>query len=234
MKRLTFFLLFMSISLQCLSGAAARDFYGNTKYPGPKARPDVGLYEVTQPDNVDPQKYTAREVDWFPRKGLDFVPLEEDMPLRTWTFRSDGPRLAYDQPEQLEAHLIGFRGIGNTVSNPFIGDGGPLEPAIILRLADGRKRCFIRGTFCEEDKAYIMGLWLKEMDRIKATLDKTERPVKKFNNAEFGKPGSAYLETEHFRWYCGTQQGSDDDHWSNEGDPAKARIYRDGALAAAE
>jgi hypothetical protein len=111
MKRLTIYLLFLSTSLQCLSVAAARDFYGNTKYPGPKARPDVGLYEVTQPDDADPRKHTAREVAWFPRKGLDFVPLEAEMPLRTWTFRPDGPRLAYDQPKQFEAHLIGFRGI---------------------------------------------------------------------------------------------------------------------------
>ena len=117
-ETIDFFLLFLSISLPCLSVAAAGDFYGNTKYPGPKARPDVGLYEVTQPDDADPQKYIPREVAWFPRKGLDFVPLEADMPLRTWTFRSDGPRPAYDQPRQFEAHLIGFRGIWG-LPNPF-------------------------------------------------------------------------------------------------------------------
>jgi len=32
-------------------------------------------------------------VDWFPRKGVDFVPLEANMPLRTWTFSSNGRRL---------------------------------------------------------------------------------------------------------------------------------------------
>jgi len=162
------------------------------------------------------------------------VPLKGDLPRRTWAYRADGPRRAFDQPERFEAHLIGFRGIGNTVGDPFSGKSGPLEPAVILRLPDGRKRCFVRGTFCEADQAYIMDLWLAEMDRIQATFDQTERPVKKFTSARFGEPGSAYLETEHFRWHSGTQQGTGDDHWSNEGDPAKAKIYRDGSLAAAE
>ncbi len=45
------------------------------------------------PDDADPQKYIPREVDWFPRKGVDFVPLEANMPLRTWTFSSNGRRL---------------------------------------------------------------------------------------------------------------------------------------------
>jgi len=125
MKRVTPFLLFLSLSLQCFAVAAARDFYGNTKYRGPKARPGVGLYKVTQPDDADPQKHIPREVHWFPRRGLDFVPLEADMPLRTWTFRPDGPRRAYDQPKQFKAHLIGFRGIGNTVSNAFLSTSSP-------------------------------------------------------------------------------------------------------------
>ena len=60
-----------------------------------------------------------------------------------------GKRQKWSAPKQFQAHLIGFRGIGNTMSDKFTGDGGPIEPAVVLRLPDGRKRCFPRGSFGE-------------------------------------------------------------------------------------
>ena len=71
--------------------------------------------------------------------------------------------------KQFDAHLIGFRGIGSRVGDPF-GDkakalalGKGICPAVVLRLPDGRKRCFPRGSFSDADQAYIVGLYDKEM-----------------------------------------------------------------------
>ena len=67
-------------------GPAPYDFYANTVYPGPKLRPDVEFYQVTQAGKGDPLAYERREVDWWPRKGVDVVEVKPGMPLRTWTW----------------------------------------------------------------------------------------------------------------------------------------------------
>ena len=100
------------------AGAAADDydFYAGLQYPGAKLRSDVDVYKVKEAGKGDPKAYERREVDWWPRKGVDIVEVKEGMPLRTWT-RRDG-----EQPREFKAHLIGFRGIGNKHGNPY---GGP-------------------------------------------------------------------------------------------------------------
>ena len=85
-----------------------------------------------------------------------------------------------------------------------------------------------------------MDLYVKEMDRIKAGLDKTPRvkrpsgDVKFPNNAKPGEPGTMQVESEHFVWLSGSQAGSDGDPWVNEKEPDKAQWYRDGSVQCAE
>ncbi|MBT3296061.1 MAG: hypothetical protein HN383_12380 [Verrucomicrobia bacterium] len=384
--------------LACQAAIAADyDFYANTRYPGAKLRPDVELYDVKQPGGGDPLTYERREVDWWPRKGVDIIAVKKGMPLRTWTLRAGplktisagdvkpvleemetleskkntgdrffrrirgylyppasgeftfvfaaddqgslflstdekpenkkriawnsvwakhrrwnmfasqtsekilleggkryyievvhqeqsfgdhvsvgwqgpsidaitiidgeflsgmdgkrgtivaerkttpvvGKRQAWSAPGKFEAHLIGFRGMGNTMTSTFGGgDGGPREPGVVLRLPDGRKRFFGTGTFSQTDKTYIMDLYVKEMKRIKKGLVKTEyikRPNATFpNNAKPGELGTTHVESEHFVWMSGSQAGSDSDPWMNELEPEKAQWYRDGSIECAE
>jgi len=234
---------------------ASYDFYANTKYPGPILRPDVELYKVEQAGNDHPLAYERREVEWWPRKGVDIIEVREGMPEREWTFRraavdaqtgeligpSDAELLAWGRPRTFKAHLIGFRGIGNIMTSKWGDrDGGPREPAVVLRLDDGRKRSFPSGSFSEEDKQYIMDLYVQEMDRITASLDTTPRvkppsmDIKYPNNAKPGEPGTMQVESKHFIWLSGSQAGSDDDPWVSEKDPDKAQWYRDGSVKSAE
>ncbi len=405
MKRSAFYIVVLGLSSAVfLAGESfaqeAYDYFRNVQYPGPNLRPDVELYQVKQAGKDDPLAYQRREVDWWPRKGVDIIEVREGMPLRTWTLRpgpfdsvdapaigkpveevletleapqnvgvryfrrisgylyppatgdytfvfaaddkgalylslddqpenrkriagnetwvghrqwdkfpsqtsasipleqgkryyievlheellgndhvsvgwkgpgidqieiidgaylsgldgkrgrilaqrtdvpNDFPLRAVQAPRQFEAHLIGFRGIGNTMTSKWGGrDGGPREPAVVLRLADGRKRCFVSGSFSEADKQFIMDLYVKEMDRIKAGLDQTPRvkppsmDIKYPNNAKPGEPGTMQVESKHFIWLSGSQAGSDGDPWVNEKDPAKAQWYRDGSVKCAE
>lgn len=109
------------------------------------------------------------------------------------------------------------------------GDGGPLEPAVVLRLPDRRKRCFLRGSFCEADKKYIMYLYVKEMERIKAGLENVERvkrpdsDISLPDNAKPGEPGTMQVESEHFIWLSGSKAGSDEDPWVSKKAPDKAQ-----------
>jgi len=222
----------------CAGAAASEyDFYAGLRYPGAKRRADVALYKAKQAGKGDPKAYERREVDWWPRRGVDVVDVKEGMPLRTWTLRTQ--QIA-DGTARLQAHLVGFRGMGNTTSNPFRGDGGPWEPGVVLRLSDGRKRCFVRGSFSDEDRAYIMDLYVREMKRIKAGLDKTPRvkrsgaDIRWPNNAKPGQPGTMQVESEHFIWVSGSQAGSEGDPWVNEKAPDKAEWYRRGTVECAE
>jgi len=153
---------------------------------------------------------------------------------------ASGGRRPFGVPRQFEAHLIGFRGIGNTMSSKFSGDGGPPEPAVVLRLANGTKRCFPRGSFCETDKQFIMHLYVKEMNRIKVGLDKTPRikppsaDIHWPNNARPGEPGTMQVESEHFIWLSGSQPGDENCPWVNDKEPDKAEWYRRGSIECAE
>jgi len=178
--------------------AADYDFYAGVRYPGAKLRNDVQRYKVDQAGSGDRTAYEHRQVHWWPRKGVDVVEVKQGMPLRTWT-----PRRGDREP--FEAHLVGFRGIGNTMSSKFGGggDGGPWEPGVVLRLPDERKRCFVKGSFGDDDKKFIMDLYVKEMNRIRAGIDKTTRGKRPSadtrwpNNAKPGEPGTMQVESEH-------------------------------------
>jgi hypothetical protein len=222
----------------CACAAAGDyDFYAATQYPGAKLKSDVDIYKVTQSGKGDPKVYESREVKWWPRKGVDIIAVQPGMVLRTWTPIRSHVSVG-DKP--FKAHLVAFRGMGNTMSSKFRGDGGPWEPGVVLRLPDGRKRCFVRGSFDGEDKELIMDLYVKEMARIAAGLDQT--PYVKSpgldasypNNAKPGQPGTMQIESEHFIWVSGSQAGDEGDPWVSEKSPEKAKWYRDGSVKCAE
>ena len=213
------------------------DFYDLSRYPeGGKLKAGVELYTVKEPGGA-PQEYQRREVQWWPRKGVDIIEVKQGMMEREWTWREKPT----GRPATFKAHLLAFRGIGNTMSNKFRGDGdgGPIEPAVVLRLADGSKRCFPRGSFAAADKQFIMDMYVKEMTRIKAGLDKTPyvKPSSADsnfpNNAKPGEPGTMQVASDHFIWLSGSQ-GGEGNPWVNEKEPDNAAWFRKGSIECAE
>ncbi len=258
MKRLLIFAAIVSASCNA-AFAEDYDFFGRARYPGPRKVPGVDLYRVEQGGGPHAEGYQRRVVDWWPRRGIDVIEVEDGMPLRTWTLRERTldtaacvvhpelgteeftRRLNPSQPRQFRAHLIAFRGIGNRYGDPF-RFLPYFCPAAVLRLEDGTKRCFTRGTFVEEDERYLLDLYVKEMERIRGTLsDATyelagglmrEWP----DNAEPGEPGTMRVESEHFVWVSGSQHAPNEGYspWVNRDEPDKARLYREGSVAFAE
>jgi len=245
-----------------MSGAAAADdydFFDRARYPGPGRKEGVDLYVVEQEGGPHAVGYKRRVVRWWPRRGVDIIPVRAGMIERTWTLRDRKmdpsactvhPRLGMEeltrrlsstQPRRFKAHLIGFRGIGNRYGDPF----GPFEyfcPAVVLRLADGTKRCFTRGTFVEEDERFILGIYVREMERTRAGLSKAKYELGSGaisnwpNSAKPGQPGTMRVESEHFVWVSGSQHAPNEEYspWVNRDEPDKARLYRDGSVAFAE
>ena len=123
--------------------------------------------------------YQPRVVQWWPKKGVDYIEEPKEEP-RTWTIRpesmtakdrgpSDSESVAKWWPlslrgkTQFKAHLLGFRGLG-AINDPWGDDlEKPFAPAVVLRLPDGRKRCFTRGSFSDADELYITKLYEKQM-----------------------------------------------------------------------
>ena len=112
--------------------------------------------------------YQPRVVQWWPKKGVDYIEEPKEAP-RTWTIRPESMTARepgqsdYEAPAkwwplslrgktQFKAHLIGFRGLG-AINDPWGDDlEKPFAPAVVLRLPDGRKRCFTRGSFSDADE----------------------------------------------------------------------------------
>ena len=235
------------------------DFFAGAKYPGGIKKPGVGLYEADQTGGLYAEGYQRRVVNWWPRKGVDQIEVKKGMPLRTWTLRDRAldanaclihpmpgteslyRRLPSSQPRTFKAHLIGFRGIGNEYGNNF-GYPAYYCPAVVLRLADGSKRCFTRGNFVEKDEKYILDLYQKEMKRIRATMPDREFPssphsLKKWpNNAKPGEPGTMRFASKHIVWVSGSQQAPTEKYspWVNRDEPEKAALFRKGTLAFGE
>jgi len=182
------------------------------------------------------------------------------MPLRTWTFRDRKldpaastvhpivgvedltRRLPWKRPRTFKAHLIGFRGIGNKYGNPFGHPPHYYCPAAVLRLENGIKRCFTRGTFVEEDEKYLLDLYLKEMDRTRAGLSRVKYELDERTKKEWpadtkpGEPGRLRVESDHFVWLSGSQHAPNEIYspWINRHNREKARLYRAGSVTFAE
>ena len=246
-------------ALHADTASAQYDFFAGARYPGPIKKPGVGLYKVKQKGGRYAEGYQRRTVNWWPRKGVDIIEVKKGMPLRTWTFRDrqldadvcriDSEagseelfrRLQSTQPRTFEAHLVGFRGLGNEYGNPFGFTDYYCTP-VVLRLADGTKRCFTRGTFIEKDEKYILDLYMKEMKKLRKKLsplkyELRQNTLKRWpNNAKPGEPGTMREESEHFVWVSGSQHAPTEktSPWVNRDEPEKAALFRKGALAFGE
>jgi len=223
--------LIVYLLAQCVLPANAEyDYFRNAQLPG-KRRVDVSLDKVQQEGSEVPAGYQRRVVEWWPKKGVDIVDVPEGVSLRTWTINpeslgSSDPKklrwwpLALRGERQFKAHLVAIRGVaGMGIGNPWNKKGdGPdyLCPAVVLRLEDGRKRCFTSGSFVEADERYICDLYEKEMQRLRDGTFKQGIEWKvdpdasrEFPRGELYKPGTAQIETEHFVAVLGAEDPKD-------------------------
>ena len=144
-----------------------------------------------------------------------------------WKTTPGGGVRAMDLPRTFKAHLIGFDGAGNEVGYP-----DPQKdfaaPDVILRMADGGKRSVAAKNLCRADQEFIIGIYAKEMQRVRATLDKTVYTVrggKDFpGDSPLGKPGAWLKQSEHMVVPSGSQGTAP---WLNVEDPGKGARYRD-------
>ncbi len=227
------------------------DYFRNSQYPGER-RKDVSLDKVIQAPG---EGYQKRIVHWWPRQGVDYVKAPSGAVYRTWTIRENTARLTDENVDyvkwwpvalrgkkQFQAHLLGFRGIGNKTNKYFWEDnidnideyvGKGLCPAVVLRLEDGRKRCFTRGSFSDADQAFIIDLYEKEMARIRETLEapptKTlPRIAAEWPKGEYYKPGTHRLESDRFAAVSGSEPPRDGigSPWLDDDEKEKCTQYR--------
>ncbi|MFC1601891.1 DUF6055 domain-containing protein, partial [Candidatus Sumerlaeota bacterium] len=113
----------------------------------------------------------------------------------------------------------------------------PLTPAVVLRLPDGRKRCFGRGTFSDEDEKYITDLYEKQM---KVLRDNTfeegfERVTpshdgnKELTNNPLYTPGTAHISSKHYTAILGSEPPDDGSKskWLIADDKERAALNRE-------
>ena len=230
---------------------AEYDYFRNAQYPN-GLRPDVGLDEVEAEGGPNATGYKKRTVRWWPKRGVDLVNVPEGAAYRTWTLALDEAdplghvnfrrKWGSKQARQFKAHLIGFRGIANDIGSPFWGVENPrVPPSAVLRLEDGRKRCFTRGSFCKEDEDFLMDLFVKEMERIQGTLYKayynpSPGHARRYpNNALPAEPGTMRIETTHFSFNSGSQAPPGKSNpWVDIDHPEKSAQYREGSKRCAE
>ena len=119
------------------------DFHYDVRYPG-QLRSDVGLDKVVEANAADLKSYNRRTVQWWPKRGMDVIPLEDipGAPLRTWTPRVPTDSLTGTMVDNFpkkpfKAHLIGFRGVGDGFPKDVKDPTSYRCPAAVLRLADG-------------------------------------------------------------------------------------------------
>ena len=251
--------LTLAAALHAATASPDYDFFAGAQYPGGTKKPGVGLYQAKQEGGRDAEGHQRRTVNWWPRKGVDLIEVKQGMPLRTWTLRDRqmdadvaivhpqpaaeelSRRLQSTQARSFEAHLIGFRGVGNEYGNSF-GYPAYYCPAVVLRLPDGRKRCFTRSNFVAEDEKYILDLYLAEMKRIRTTQSNldyrvSEQVLREWpNNAKPGEPGTMRFASKHIVWVSGSQQAPNESYspWVNHDEPEKAALFREGSLAFGE
>ena len=251
----------LALTSALFAGAASSeyDFFDGARYPGGNKKPGVDIYKVKQAGGPFAEGYQRREVKWWPRKGVDIIEVKQGMLLRTWTLRDRQfdpnstvvhptvgvaeltRRLSSSQPRSFEAHLIGFRGVGNRYGTGF-GYPEYYCPAVVLRFGDGTKRCFTRGSFVAEDEKFILDLYVKEMEELRTTLPKLKYGLDQKTRDLYsdtikpGEPGRMRLESEHFVWLSGSQHAPNEGYspWINRDFPEKAALYRKGSVAFAE
>ncbi len=112
-----------------------------------------------------------------PLKGDEFSTLDGKKGkfiVEKWNFKSgDGDLRLPETPRKFKAHLVGFMGLGNELGEPYDGED-IVAPGVVLRFPNGRKRVLHRWVLSKKDQRFAMDLYMKEMKRIRATLDQTE------------------------------------------------------------
>ena len=205
--------------------------------------------------------YQLRVVQWWPKKGVDYIEEPKSKP-RTWTIRpesmtaaarvisqlDDTGRKKMDRKsarwwplslrgkKQFKAHLLGLRGLG-AINDPWGDDlEKPFAPAVVLRLPDGRKRCFTRGSFSDEDELYITKLYEKQMkvlrdntfeegiERIPAAHNINES----LSDNPLYTPGTTHISSKHFTATLGSEPPDDGggSRWLNWDDKKGAERRR--------
>lgn len=166
--------------------------------------------------------YQLRVVKWWPKKGVDIIDNPKGEP-RTWTISQKKPTkdanwwpLTLRGKKQFKAHLLGFRGLG-ALNNVWGDVTRPLAPAVVLRLPDGRKRCFGQGSFSDEDEKYVIDLYEKQMkvlrdntfeegfERIEASHDMNEE----LSDNPLYTPGTTHISSKHFTATLGSEPPDD-------------------------
>ncbi|MDE0839678.1 MAG: DUF6055 domain-containing protein, partial [Kiritimatiellae bacterium] len=107
--------------------------------------------------------------------------------------RKHGGLRAAGVPRTFKAHLVGFMGLGNELGEPYEGED-IVAPGVVLRLPNGRKRVMHRWLLSEADQRFAMDLYVKEMNRIKASLDQTEFTA----DEGFAGVGREFYSSPHF------------------------------------
>ena len=144
--------LCVALMLACLPTMAAEyesrkdhkeyDFHYDIRYPG-RLRSDTSYDKVTEKKG-DIKEYKRRVVEWWPKRGVDFTPLEDipGAPKRTWT-----PVIPDDTwshtlldnfpTKPFEAHLVCFRGVGDDALADVNDPNSFRCPTPVLLLPDG-------------------------------------------------------------------------------------------------
>jgi hypothetical protein len=187
------------------------DLHYDVRYPG-ELRSDVGRDKVSEDNADDLKSYNRRTVQWWPKRGMDFIPLADipGAPLRTWTPRvpSDsltGTLLDNFPKRPFKAHFVGFRGVGDPFPKDVTDPTSYRCPAVVLRLEDGRKRVFLGKYLSEEDRSYVMKVYHADRARIERELLPNEYVVsaeaKRHPEGErhlYMKEGHVRFDTKHF------------------------------------
>jgi len=177
--------LLVALCVCATAVAEEHDYYKHLRYPS-KLVPGVGVDKVEQEGGPSAVGYNRRTVQWWPRKGHDFVDVPEGAPLRTWTRNKGqddksllaGPARNWtaSDPEKFDAHLIAFRGFGTSSA------ATPAIPAAVLRLENGRQRAVVHFApvsqmVSREDREFIHKTWEEAFPKLYAKISKEERPI---------------------------------------------------------
>ncbi|MBT7068510.1 MAG: hypothetical protein HN919_19605 [Verrucomicrobia bacterium] len=187
------------------------DFHYDVRYPG-QLRSDVSLDTVSEENAADLKSYNRRTVQWWPKRGMDIIPLEDipGAPLRTWTPRVPSDSLTGTMvdnfPKQpFKAHLIGFRGVGDGFPKDVKDPTSYRCPAAVLRMADGRKRVFMGKYLSEPDRNYLMKVYRADRARMAKKLLPDEyilsdeaRSHPEGESHLYKKEGHVRFDTKHF------------------------------------
>ena len=132
-----------------------------------------------------------------PLKGDEFSTLDGrkgKFVVEKWNFKSgDSDPRPLGAPRKFQAHLVGFMGLGNELGEPYAGEEF-VAPGVVLRFPNGRKRVLHRWLLSKKDQRFAMDLYVKEMKRIRSTLDQT-----RFTGGEGPAPlGRELYTSPHF------------------------------------